>query len=247
MPNSQLNSQRKKPFSSVRSMHCASASSSAPESSACWICSGVSSTLSSGVCWLAVSFWAVPSAAGACGSCAASSGVSSSSMAGEFSSAGAVSSAGCAGASTASSGAAGAVSAVSGFSVCSGAGVVCCGCAVLSAVCWDYTLRWPYIGSDNAAPYDLRTDTNDRFYYLWRKYVPEGREMKNALNSDIDTPIFRYAGALLSLAEALNETGQTDEADLHQQRKGSRYYRDSGKYRYGKLPSYSIPGVSCSF
>ena len=58
----------------------------------------------------------------------------------------------------------------------------------------------------------LRTDTNDRFYYLWRKYVPEGREMKNALNSDIDTPIFRYAGALLSLAEALNETGQTQEA-----------------------------------
>lgn len=81
-----------------------------------------------------------------------------------------------------------------------------------TADCWDYTLRWPYIGSDNAAPYDLRTDTNDRFYYLWRKYVPEGREMKNALNSDIDTPIFRYAGALLSLAEALNETGQTQEA-----------------------------------
>lgn len=99
-------------------MHCASASSSAPESSACWICSGVSSTLSSGVCWLAVSFWVVPSAAGACGSCAASSGVSSSSMAGDFSSSSAVSSAGCTGASgvsTASSGAAGAISAVSGF------------------------------------------------------------------------------------------------------------------------------------
>ena len=78
--------------------------------------------------------------------------------------------------------------------------------------CWDYTLRWPYIGSDNAAPYDLRTDTNDRFYYLWRKYVPEGRETKNGLNSDIDTPIFRYAGALLSLAEALNEQGKTDDA-----------------------------------
>ena len=119
-------------------MHCASASSSAPESSACWICSGVSSTLSSGVCWLAVSFWAVPSAAGACGSCAASSGVSSSSMAGEFSSFSAAFSAGCAGASgvsAASSGAAGAISAVPGFSVCSGAGAVCCGCAVLSASC----------------------------------------------------------------------------------------------------------------
>lgn len=81
-----------------------------------------------------------------------------------------------------------------------------------TADCWDYTLRWPYIGSDNAAPYDLRTDTNDRFYYLWRKFVPEGRETKNGLNSDIDTPIFRYAGALISLAEALNEQGKTDEA-----------------------------------
>ena len=117
-------------------MHCASASSSAPESSACWICSGVSSTLPSGVCWLAVSFWVVPSAAGACGSCAASSGVSSSSSVGEFSSSRAVSSAGCAGASGAlavSSGSDGAVSVVSGFSVCSGAGAVCCGCAALSA------------------------------------------------------------------------------------------------------------------
>ena len=117
-------------------MHCASASSSAPESSACWICSGVSSTLSSGVCWLVVSFWVVSSAAGACGSCAASSGVSSSSMAGEFSSSSAGSSAGCSGASgvsTASSGAAGTVSAVSVFSVCAGAGSACC--AVLSAAC----------------------------------------------------------------------------------------------------------------
>ena len=122
-------------------MHCASASSSAPESSACWICSGVSSTLPSGVCWAAVSFWAVPSAAGACGSCAASSGVSSSSMAGEFSSSSAASPAGCAGvsgvsgAAAASSGSAGAVSAVSGFSACSGTDSACCGCAVLSAVC----------------------------------------------------------------------------------------------------------------
>ena len=139
MPNSQLNSHRKKPFSSVRSMHCASASSSAPESSACWICSGVSSTLPSGVCWLAVSFCAVPSAAGACGSCAANSGVSSSSMAGEFSSSSAASPAGCAGvsgvsgAAAASSGSDGAVSAVSGFSACSGTDSACCGCAALSA------------------------------------------------------------------------------------------------------------------
>lgn len=75
-----------------------------------------------------------------------------------------------------------------------------------------YTLRWPYFGSDGAFPYDLRTDTNDRYYYLWRKFVIEGRESRTIWDSDIDIPIFRYAGALLSLAEALNEQGKTDEA-----------------------------------
>lgn len=75
-----------------------------------------------------------------------------------------------------------------------------------------YTLRWPYIGSDTNAPFDLRTDTNDRYYYLWRKFVIEGRESRTMWDSDIDIPVFRYADALLCLAEALNEQGKTNEA-----------------------------------
>ncbi|MCO6026498.1 RagB/SusD family nutrient uptake outer membrane protein [Prevotella cerevisiae] len=76
-----------------------------------------------------------------------------------------------------------------------------------------YTLRWPYRGYDDAAPYDLRTDTNDRFYYLWRKWVAEGTsEIVNQDTGPTDIPIFRYAEALLGLAEALNEEGKTDEA-----------------------------------
>lgn len=75
-----------------------------------------------------------------------------------------------------------------------------------------YTLRWPYRGSDGAEPYDLRTDTNDRFYYLWRKFVWVGASLKDQGRSPIDIPVFRYAEALLGLAEALNEQGKTDEA-----------------------------------
>lgn len=82
----------------------------------------------------------------------------------------------------------------------------------VTAECHTYTLRWPYFGSDGAYPYDLRTDTNDRYYYLWRKFVIEGRESRTIWDSDIDIPIFRYADALLSLAECLNEQGKTTEA-----------------------------------
>ena len=39
-----------------------------------------------------------------------------------------------------------------------------------------YTLRWPYRGFDSREPFDIRTDTNNYFYYLWRKFVPEGNE-----------------------------------------------------------------------
>ena len=75
-----------------------------------------------------------------------------------------------------------------------------------------YTLRWPYIGADTDAPFDLRTDTNDRYYYLWRKFVIEGRESRTMWDSDIDIPVIRYADVLLCLAEALNEQGKTNEA-----------------------------------
>ena len=84
-----------------------------------------------------------------------------------------------------------------------------------TADCYTYTLRWPYIGSDAAAPFDLRTDTNDRYYYLWRKFVIEGRESRTIWDSDIDIPIFRYADALLCLAECLNEQGKTPEAVIY--------------------------------
>ena len=76
-----------------------------------------------------------------------------------------------------------------------------------------YTLRWPYRGYDNAEPYDVRTDTNNRFYYLFRKFVAEGSsEIPNREYSPIDIPIIRYADVLLSLAECLNEQNKTSEA-----------------------------------
>lgn len=78
-----------------------------------------------------------------------------------------------------------------------------------------YTLRWPYRGSDAAEPYDLRTDTNSKYYYLWRKFVYEGTEHKNMNYSPVDLPLIRYADVLLNLAEALNEQGKTDEAIVY--------------------------------
>ena len=78
---------------------------------------------------------------------------------------------------------------------------------------YTYTLRWPYRGYDTADPFDLKTDTNNRFYYLFRKFVAEGaNEIPNRTYSPIDIPIIRYADVALSLAECLNEQGKTDEA-----------------------------------
>ncbi len=74
-----------------------------------------------------------------------------------------------------------------------------------------YTLRWPYRGFDNREPFDIRTDTNSQFYYLGRKFVPEGNEVLNYI-CPIDIPLIRYADVLLNLAEALNEQGKTDDA-----------------------------------
>lgn len=73
---------------------------------------------------------------------------------------------------------------------------------------YTYTLRWPYRGFDTSEPYDLRTDTNNRFYYLFRKFVAEGStEIPNRSYSPIDIPLIRYADVLLSRAEAMNEQG----------------------------------------
>ena len=81
-----------------------------------------------------------------------------------------------------------------------------------NSVDYTYTLRWPYRGSDTAEPFDLRTDTNNRFYYLFRKFVAEGSsEIPNREYSPLDIPIIRYADVVLSLAECLNEQGRTDE------------------------------------
>jgi tetratricopeptide (TPR) repeat protein len=76
----------------------------------------------------------------------------------------------------------------------------------------EYTLRWPYRGFDNATPFDIRTDTNDKFYYLVRKFVYEGTEHDIMDRSPIDIPLIRYADVLLNLAEALTEQGKWQEA-----------------------------------
>ena len=77
---------------------------------------------------------------------------------------------------------------------------------------YTYTLRWPFVQNDIEAPFDLRSDTAKYFYYLVRKFVSEGNELLYREYSPIDVPIIRYADVLLSLAEALNEQGKTNEA-----------------------------------
>lgn len=74
-----------------------------------------------------------------------------------------------------------------------------------------WTLRWPYI-LDAGEPYDVRTDTNSKLYYLWRKYVPEYDECTVRWVYDEDIILCRYAEVLLRQAECLNELGRTDEA-----------------------------------
>lgn len=76
---------------------------------------------------------------------------------------------------------------------------------------YTYTLRWPF--DSNIKPlFDLKTDTNNRFYYLFRKFVAEGSsEIPNRSYSPIDFPLIRYADVLLGLAEALNEQGGADK------------------------------------
>lgn len=76
-----------------------------------------------------------------------------------------------------------------------------------------YTLRWPYIGYDTAEPFDFRTGTNNKFYYLWRKWVYEGADkINNREYGPTDMPLIRYADVLLMLAEAINEQGFDQEA-----------------------------------
>lgn len=74
-----------------------------------------------------------------------------------------------------------------------------------------WTLRWPYI-LDAGEPYDIRTDTNSKVYYLWRKYVTENDECTTRWVYSQDIILCRYAEILLRRAECLNELGRTDEA-----------------------------------
>ncbi len=78
---------------------------------------------------------------------------------------------------------------------------------------YTYTLRWPYRGFDTSAPFDVRTDTNSMFYYLWRKWVYEGASETPARDyGPIDQPLIRYADVVLMLAEAITEQRYSDEA-----------------------------------
>lgn len=81
----------------------------------------------------------------------------------------------------------------------------------ISGVPSTFTLRWPY-RSDGASSRDIRTDTNSMFYYLWRKYVPEGIENTIRWVYEEDLILCRYAEILLRRAECLNELNRTDEA-----------------------------------
>lgn len=81
----------------------------------------------------------------------------------------------------------------------------------IAGVPYTFTLRWPY-RSDGASSRDIRTDTNSMFYYLWRKYVPEGIENTIRWVYEEDLILCRYAEILLRRAECLNELNRTDEA-----------------------------------
>lgn len=109
----------------------------------------------------------------------------------------------------------------------------------IGSTSYTYTLRWPYRGSDTAEPFDVRTDTNNRFYYLFRKFVAEGAsEIPNRSYSPIDIPLIRYADVLLSRAEAINEQGFNSEAielvNLVRKRAGTALLQttDAGKPTY---------------
>lgn len=78
---------------------------------------------------------------------------------------------------------------------------------------YTYTLRWPATNSDEVEPYDLRTDSQTLFYYLYRKFVAEGSsETPNREYCPWDYPLIRYADVVLMLAEAINEQGFKQEA-----------------------------------
>lgn len=75
----------------------------------------------------------------------------------------------------------------------------------------DFHLRWPYV-FETEEPFDVRTDTNSMFYYLWRKYVTEYDECTTRWVYEQNIIFFRYAEVLLRRAECLVELNRLDEA-----------------------------------
>ena len=75
-----------------------------------------------------------------------------------------------------------------------------------------YTLRFPF-RTDKKKPWDIRYDKSDQLFYFVRKMVVEGIDDANHLGgSGLDHQVYRYAEALLCLAECLNEQGKVNEA-----------------------------------
>ncbi|HSK13533.1 MAG TPA: RagB/SusD family nutrient uptake outer membrane protein, partial [Phnomibacter sp.] len=74
------------------------------------------------------------------------------------------------------------------------------------------TSRFPY-RTEGAPTRDLRTDTQNFFFYLYRKFVYEGlNELVNRSYGPIDYPIIRFADVLLMWAEARTELGDISGA-----------------------------------
>lgn len=72
--------------------------------------------------------------------------------------------------------------------------------------------RWPSV-NENPPFLDLFTDSRDRNYYLYRKYVYEGStQLVDRASGPTDFPIIRYADVVLMWAEALTELGNLPEA-----------------------------------
>lgn len=74
----------------------------------------------------------------------------------------------------------------------------------------NYQPRFPFRNETTDA--DIKTTQTQNFQYNIRKFVTVGVQYKNVLQNPVDVPVFRYAAALLALAECANEQGRTAEA-----------------------------------
>jgi hypothetical protein len=73
-------------------------------------------------------------------------------------------------------------------------------------------LRWPY-RAQAVVDGDVQSDTQNYFYYLYRKFVATGTsQIVSRDYAPLDVPVIRYADVLLMWAEALNEQGNITDA-----------------------------------